>query len=202
MNAEVRDALPDYVNHRLGDLDAAIIREHIASCADCQAEVAVLEAIRSSGPLAPKIDLDRIAMAIPAYPAITHAQPRTSSRRIWALAAAAAIVAVGGWAVSMRSVGEPSSTQSVAVVSPSAPQAAPSANAEKTVAVATPSKAVESSAVKSSQVEPGSLSLVGSTDDLSDADLESLVSALDGIDAVPSAEPGSVTTTVEDIDGF
>ncbi len=203
VNAEVRDALPDFINHRLGELDTATMREHIASCADCRAEVAILQEIRSSARLAPKMDVNRIAMALSAYPSITHAPSRSGSRRIWALAAAAVIMAVGGWAVSMRSVTtETTSVPSVAVTPAPAPQVAAAVNTGKTVAVAAPSKAAEKPAVKSTEVELASLSLVGSTDDLSDADLESLVSGLDGIDAVPSAEPGSVTTTVEDIDGY
>jgi hypothetical protein len=43
------------------------------------------------------------------------------------------------------------------------------------------------------------LSLVGGTDDLSDADLEKLVSDIETIDAIPAAEPQSVTATVDDM---
>ena len=59
----------------------------------------------------------------------------------------------------------------------------------------------QKTATTAKEADVASLSLVGSTNDLSDEDLETLVAALDGIDAMPSAEPGSVTTTVEDIDG-
>ena len=43
-----------------------------------------------------------------------------------------------------------------------------------------------------------SLSLVGSTVELSDSDLEKLVAELDGMETLPSAEPQSITITDED----
>jgi hypothetical protein len=115
------------------------------------------------------------------------------------LAATALIVAIGGWAVSMRSASEVSAP-AVAVIS-SAPVATTAETASPSVTVpgAKATSPVQSSGTK--QIQVASLSLVGSTDDLSDADLENLVAALDGIDAVPAAEPGSVTSTVEDIGG-
>jgi hypothetical protein len=194
MNTEVRDALPDFVNNRLSGLDAVTMREHIESCADCQAEVAILRDVRASAMLAPQIDANRIASAIRPY-AVVRPQP-VASRRPWLMAATAAIVAIGGFAILNRPAMN-SAAPAVAVVTPTTTPATPG---ESKVATTTPSPAAtEKSAPK--EVDVASLSLVGSTDDLSDADLDSLVAALDGIESVPSAEPGSVTTTVDDIDG-
>ena len=196
VNAEVRDALPDFVNNRLEGLDAATIKEHIDSCADCQAEAAILRDVRASQMVAPKMDASRIAAAIPAY---AVAQPRRStSLRPWLMAAAAAIVAVGGYATLNRSATS-DTTPAVAVVTPAAPVATQAESKSAAPAAAVSPNAVAKANRK--EVEVASLSLVGSTDDLSDADLESLVAALDGIESVPSAEPGSVTTTVDHIDG-
>jgi anti-sigma factor RsiW len=199
INAEVRDALPDFINHRLSELEATTVREHVESCADCRAEVAILESVRAAAPLAPRLDVNRIAAAVPAYHRIDARSTSFISRRVWALAATALIVAIGGWAVSMRSASEVSAP-AVAVIS-SAPVATTAETASPSVTVpgAKATSPVQSSGTK--QIQVASLSLVGSTDDLSDADLENLVAALDGIDAVPAAEPGSVTSTVEDIDG-
>jgi flagellar hook assembly protein FlgD len=62
--------------------------------------------------------------------------------------------------------------------------------------VTTASDAPAASAAQESQV--AALSLVGSTVELSDADLEKLVAELDGMETLPSAEPQSITITDED----
>ena len=200
VNAEVRDALPDYLNHRLSDLDTATMREHIESCADCRAELALLSEARASAVLAPKMNVDRIASALPAYGSVPAHPAGTGSRRSWMLVAAAAIVAIGGWAISTRQNTE-NAAPSVASVTTErgAPVQESKAAQSETPVVAT--NASPKPATGSNEVQVASLSLVGGTDDLSDDDLETLVAALDGIDAVPSVEPASVTTTVEDIDG-
>jgi hypothetical protein len=65
--------------------------------------------------------------------------------------------------------------------------------------VTTPALSQSASQAGNGETQVASLSLVGSTQDLSDADLEQLVSDLDGLDALPAAEPQSVTPAVEDI---
>ncbi|HZI99913.1 MAG TPA: zf-HC2 domain-containing protein, partial [Gemmatimonadaceae bacterium] len=67
VKAEVRDALPDFINHRLSELDAATMREHIESCADCKAELELIRQARAAALLAPKMNVDRIAAALPSY---------------------------------------------------------------------------------------------------------------------------------------
>jgi anti-sigma factor RsiW len=200
INVEVRDALPDFINHRLSDLDSAIVREHIESCADCKAELELLREARATARLAPKVDVHRIAASLPSYSPIRSTSIRTSSRRTWALAAAAAVVAIGGWAISTRQPTNDAPAVAVATPAPTsqAEHSAPATISTPAIVKTAPSENVAGS-VK--EVDVAALSLVGSTEGLSDDDLETLVAALDGIDAVPSAEPGSVTTTVEDIDG-
>jgi len=194
VNAGVRDALPDFVNHRLSELDAVTISEHVESCADCRAEVAILRDVMNTRPLAPIMNVDRLSVAIPAYAPLRPRSTGFPMRRTWALAAAAAFVAIGGWAITTRTI-DTSAPQVAATV----PVTAPSTASVPTTAA--PVTTVAKSENTTKEVQVASLSLVGSTDDLSDSDLESLVAALDGIEAVPSAEPGSVTTTVDDLDG-
>jgi len=194
VNAGVRDALPDFVNHRLSELDAVTISEHVESCADCRAEVAILRDVMNTRPLAPIMNVDRLSVAIPAYAPLRPRSTGFPMRRTWALAAAAAFVAIGGWAITSRTI-DTSAPQVAATL----PVTAPSTASVPTTAA--PVTTVAKSENTTKEVQVASLSLVGSTDDLSDSDLESLVAALDGIEAVPSAEPGSVTTTVDDLDG-
>jgi hypothetical protein len=106
------------------------------------------------------------------------------------IAAAAVFIAAGGWALSTSTFWP----------------ASKAGGGERVVAVA-PVAATEPSAVvtQPAATRPGagtevaSLSLVGGTDDLSDADLEKLVSDIETIDAIPAAEPQSVTATVDDM---
>lgn len=194
VNAGVRDALPDFVNHRLSELDAVTISEHVESCADCRAEVAILRDLISTRRLAPIVNVDRLSAAIPAYAPVRARSTGFPFRRTWALAAAAAFVAIGGWAITSRTA-----DTSAPQVAANVPVAAPTTAGVATTAEPVPMVARSENTAK--EVQVASLSLVGSTDDLSDSDLETLVAALDGIEAVPSVEPGSVTTTVDDIDG-
>jgi hypothetical protein len=195
----VRDALPDFINHRLSDLDAVTISEHIESCADCRAEVAILRDIMKSRPLAPVMNVDHLSAAIPAYAPLRSRSTGFPMRRTWALAAAAAFVAIGGWAITNRTTD--TSAPAVAVNPPATATTTSNVPTTATQIVTGAEKTVAKVENAARETQAASLSLVGSTDDLSDSDLETLVAALDGIETVPSAEPGSVTTTVDDIDG-
>ena len=201
INTEVREALPDLLNGRLSALDTATMNAHVESCAECRAELELLREIRASR-IVPRMDAARIASAIAPYagaPLVTprHVRHSIISRvGVLRIAAAAVLVAAGGWALSTSAywpaskaaVGE----RAVAV----APVAATSAASEPAVpAVTTPQAATRTGA----ETEVASLSLVGGTDDLSDADLETLVSDIETIDAMPAAEPPSVTATVDDM---
>ena len=178
VNAEVRDALPDLLAGRLGALDQATMKAHVDSCADCRGELELLRSIRAAAPLAPRMNVDRIASAIPAF-----ALPQRARRsHLWRVAAAAVVVTAGGVMLSSRDK-EPAPVASVPSVATPAPAVTPSPDAS--------SGAAQQAAPR--EVELAALSLVGSTADLTDADLEQLVSDLEGIDALPAAEPSSVS---------
>ena len=112
---------------------------------------------------------------------------------LWKLAAAAVVVVAGVWGVNHQSAVTPAhKTASVpAAVVASVPATVPSS--------AEPIKANPAeSATTPAQKQVASLSLVGNTLDLSDADLEQLVADLDGIETLPAAEPQSVTAALDD----
>jgi hypothetical protein len=194
----VRDALPDLLHGRLSALDTATMKAHVESCAECRAELELLREVKASAPIAPTLDYSRIAASLPAYagvevsaPSRTHVRP--SFRNI-ALIAASAVVAFTGWSLTR------SSDFTRSVLSPSAVASAPAAVvASPTAAVTSPAVSKPATELVKGETQVASLSLVGSTQDLSDADLEQLVSDLDGLDALPAAEPQSVTPSVEDI---
>ena len=51
-NSELKDLLPQLGQGTLDVADEASVRTHVAACADCRAELALLEAVRS-GPVVP-----------------------------------------------------------------------------------------------------------------------------------------------------
>lgn len=165
-DVEVRESLPELAHDALPEHDAARVREHLADCADCAAELAIIRAAiaaaeASSGMsrVVAHVDVARIAAAIPPY--------RRSRFRITALqrpmqiAAAALIGAIGISVAVARHDGGPTTTTTVA-------PAMLSASAASGVA------------------------LIG-TADVSDAHLAQLIADLDHLDAVPPAEPEPVT---------
>src|SRR6266496_3560053 len=65
LNAEMRDALPDYLNGTLDAARTAEVRGHVAACDECAAELELLRVVAASAPSAPPMDVARIANAIP-----------------------------------------------------------------------------------------------------------------------------------------
>ena len=204
VNGEIRDALPDLVNGRLSRADAAIVNEHSESCADCRAELALLREVVAGAPLVPVIDAERIASAIPPYaPDLSNVRiPARKSTfnisRAWQLAAAAMVVAIGGWfaANGTRTTVEVPPAQvalrssTPAVVSPAASGAIEPASSTVTATTTTVAPAMVAS-----------LPLVTGMSDLTDDQLEQLLTDLDGMEAVPSAEPAALTLPIEDLGG-
>ena len=93
-NAEMRDQLPAYVHGRLDASARAAVEAHLAGCADCAAEIELLQslAVALSAKL-PVIDSRRIVAALP--------KPGASSRTLvpWRLSrwrAAAVLVFMAG----------------------------------------------------------------------------------------------------------
>ena len=198
VNAEVKEALPDLLNGKLSALDTATMKAHVESCAGCRAELELLRQAKTSALLTPKMDAAKIAAAIPPYPRVpSHVEP---PRRIPAqfkalrFAAVVALVAAGGlvWSLASRGAVEPAAQTAVNMESPAVSPAAPAV-------IAAPSTRSANAGKASGAVQVASLSLIGSTSDLSDAELELLVAALDEIEPLPAEEPQSFTNTVEDI---
>lgn len=215
-NAEVKGALPDLIHGRLSSVDRATMSAHVESCAGCRAELLLLQQLRDSAPLAPRMDASRIASAILPYGGAAlirqvDRQPSAGSSWIRPLLAIAAVAAVAFVAIGSLSVLKPGDTTTATESSPASSAAAPSRSSK--VAGAGPlasevsAKPVIDSSVKPAQpvttapeVQVVSLSLVGGTRDLSESELESLLSSLEGIESLPSAEPQSVTHSVENFE--
>ncbi len=182
-NVEMRERLPELVHDALAPAERAAVLAHLATCAECSEELALLRdaerAMRSVR--VPVVDTAAIVAALPRPRAV--AAPRPLMRRsptLLRLAAAISFISVGGISVAVaRSyMGEaaPSVVDS-ARASAAAPAGGPSiaANIVEPVAAA-------SGDAKVIAVHPSIAAL-------DDADLESLLGELDDLEAAPMAEP-------------
>jgi hypothetical protein len=92
-NAEIRDRLPDLVHDSLTGDDRRRVDQHVAECADCSAELALLRRTRAAlARHAPRVDTTRIAASVPAWRA---AAPRRNHATAWRVAATIGMIAVG-----------------------------------------------------------------------------------------------------------
>lgn len=198
VNAEVKEALPDLLNGRLSALDTATMKAHVESCADCRAELELLRQAKTSALVIPAMDAAKIAAAIPPYrrvPAhVAPSQPVAARFKTLRIAAVAVLIAAGGlvWSITSRDGVEPVTRTAVNTADRDASVAPP-----RTAGATSTESAPGANA--SSETQVASLSLVGSTSDLSDADIELLVAELDEIEPLPAEEPQSFTNTVEDL---
>lgn len=213
-NAEIRDLLPDLVHGTLGGAERARVESHVATCADCASELALLRAARralSTG--VPAVNVERIASALPSPPRavsttpgvvsietarrereqVAAARPRFAG---WRRAAAVILVAAGATTVAvMRSDrGRDSAVGPTAVATVPSPLAGsaggtPTAASETVVATRAGSAA---SAASSTPARDAGLSMAGGVSDLDDAALVALLGDLDRIDATPATEPTAV----------
>jgi len=102
---EIRDRLPEYVHGTLGAAERAQVEAHLAGCAACRADVALLRSMSAAmARSAPAVDVQRIVTAAKAARA-AHGVPKTrpelaQMRRpvpqyVWRAAAAVLFMVVG-----------------------------------------------------------------------------------------------------------
>lgn len=99
-NGEIRDRLPDFVHDQLSTTARATIAAHVAGCAACTAEVALLRELRGTLRDAPVIDVGRIVAALRTPPRVSRYRRRQFD---WRIAAAIGAVIVGGGSVAVVS---------------------------------------------------------------------------------------------------
>ncbi|HEX7980472.1 MAG TPA: zf-HC2 domain-containing protein [Gemmatimonadaceae bacterium] len=195
-NGEVRDLLPDYLHDRLDSSARISVERHLAECAACRDELALLRDLRGTLQRTPHIDVASVAAAIPAY------QPpvRKSWANGWRAAAAIAAIAIGGTSIAlMGRAGKPTQVAQGPIATPAAP--APDVGVRGTAAAAphTVTEPVTQPAPMVARAEPSvkpapaprgeELAIAGGTiADLSDGELSDLIGDLDSLDAVPSTD--------------
>lgn len=167
-NAGMRDQLPLLAAGRLDEAARSAVDAHVAGCAECREELALIQRVRATTSRSPEVDVARIAAAVRGSARVTRETPLRRGAswgrwRIAAVAAAAALLAL--LAYDARTVDDPIST-------PESAQVARSVVPGDSLAVAA-----------------AGLSFGGGLADLSTDELEQLVAALDGFEALPSADP-------------
>lgn len=211
-NAEIRDLLPDLVHGTLAGAERARVESHVATCADCASELALLRvARRALSADVPAVNVERIASALPSPPRATVATPGVvpieTARRArvaagrsryagWRRAAAVILVATGATTVAvMRSDrGRDTTVGSTAVATVPAPLAGSAAGtpaAARETVVATRTGSAPSAAGATAARDAG-LSMAGGVSDLNDDAIVALLGDLDRIDATPATEPTAV----------
>ena len=112
-NVEMRERLPELMHGVLRADVAADVRAHVAQCADCRAELELLEQIRTVL-TPPRVDTARVTASLPRYrkQSVWTRAARSPQFR----AAAAVVLLVGGFAVVRRSrISDPVPDTTVAV---------------------------------------------------------------------------------------
>jgi hypothetical protein len=190
-DGQMRDLLPGHVNKTLSAADRAAVEAHLATCGDCAAEIAVIEAAARAFP-APQINIAGIVGALPAAP---HRASRFSGAA-WRVAAGIGVVLIGAASVVLlRGFGASALVQTAAAPAP-APAGAALASTESAPAPAVAIPARASRPAASSTHAAATMSFGGGLSDLSDEQLDALMSELDTLDSIPSAEPETHLTPI------
>jgi anti-sigma factor RsiW len=159
LNVEIRELLPEYLTGTLSASRRAEVEAHLAGCAECADEVAVLRLVREAYAEAPAINVNAVVSALPRK----SARPAMRSWRhsqAFQIAAAVSFIALGGISLAV---------------------------ARSFFNGNTPAGQVDTM-VASSGAETPAISFAGGVSDLGDEDLEALLSALETIEALPVTE--------------
>jgi Putative zinc-finger len=183
-NLEMRDLLPDYARGALTGPPVMAVEQHLASCASCRAELAVVRSALAALGDAPRVDTARIVAAV----GRSRRTRQRVTRRVWL--AAASIAAIAGAAALARNVANDSGSSSgppvVVIVQDDSARATP-----------VPPTPNAPSRPSTRQQENAELVVGGGVADLADADLEALLAMLDGLDAQIDVEPTALPVLLE-----
>ena len=176
---DLQEMLPDLLHRTLDARATARVETHLAGCASCTQELAVLRMVAEAAVFAPSVDVDRIVRQIPPYKSIAPVAQAPARTRIvsWLVAASLLVVAAGGGSLLMVQQKSPATRvaeRSLPAVSVTVP--------ETSVAMAPAPVAQPAHA----------LTIAAGVDGLSDGDLRQLMNDMDSFDALPSAEPEPV----------
>jgi anti-sigma factor RsiW len=167
---EIRDQLPDFVHDQLNASERATVAAHLAHCAACTTEVALLRALRGTLRSGPTVDVARIVAALLPPSRVARAG---RWRFEWRTAAAIAALMVGASSAVILSgrLREPEVTAS---------------------------PIAEEMTAETPRVQQVAMSGISIDADLAEAtavELEQLLEELDAFDGLPAGEPEPTPAT-------
>jgi hypothetical protein len=199
-NADVRDLLPDLAHGRLGGDARTQVERHLATCANCRAELELIRAVSRSLAAAPAVDVGRIVAALPSSYARQVRPLGVRGLGGWRRAAAivavtAGLVATGVWSRSRGdATGSGAGPAASSTIAASESLAAPSGPAD-TIGSRQDARDTQPRPEKqrtATATAEAPLLAVGELGDLSVAQLNSVLASLEDIDGIPSAEPTAI----------
>lgn len=182
-NVEMRELLPELVHDALAPGQRAAVLAHVATCAECSEELALLREVQRAmhGVHLPAIDTAAIVAALPRPRTVAAPRPvMRRSRTLLRLAAAISFISVGGISVAIAR----------SYMGQAAPTVVDSARAGAAAPAGGPS--IAANVVEPVAPAAGDAKVIAvhpSISALDDADLESLLAGLDDLEAAPMAEP-------------
>ncbi len=220
-NAEMRDLLPDLAAESLSAADISRVRAHVASCAVCAEELALIARVRALRAQPIAIDVGAIVAKLPkpvaraeaALPAADNSVISLDARRAiaaqaparravtptrswgaWKLAAALGVMVAGGWSVMLiRSGGIPSVQMSADSVPLSdVPTATVASGATPRSADSAPVRVVDPANAESDE---GAAISFGGMANLTDEELARVLDRLEKWDGATSSE-GTTTSPI------
>jgi len=176
----MRDLLPEVLHGRTALAERALVEAHLATCAECRAELALIGDMRDSLRRTATTDVSAIVGALPAYRAAMG-----GGWSGWRAAAAIAAIALGGasLAVATRDAGTDQTPGSAAAAvrstldSPQVGRAAPGGQVA--------SQGSATGAPRAVPAAPRELALEHGLGDLTDRELSALLDDLESLDALP-----------------
>jgi anti-sigma factor RsiW len=178
-NAEIRDVLPDLVHGTLRGEELARVEAHVAQCADCAAEVAMLRTARRALLRAPAVDVARVAAAVQRGRVAGRSTARRRVGAGWRVGAGIAALAAGVAFVTVLTKPRRLDAPAPPAVA-TAPQQLPRPSTSGTVLVPVGG---------GSAAEVAGLGVSGALGELSDSDLRALLDDIDRLEAAPAPEP-------------
>lgn len=187
----LHDELPDLLHDRLDGDERARVLAHVDECAACAGELALLRRARGALLAAtPRVDTDAIVSRIPGAAGVIPIGSRRRRMSAWRMAAAIALVALGGSAIVARWRDVPADDSvTVGTVATTSADSAPPATAPPASApAAAEAPRVIARVADASMAIPGGSAL----GELTEADLRALLDDIDSVDPVPAAEPDAI----------
>jgi hypothetical protein len=196
-NLEMRDLLPDFARGALSGATSTALESHLAMCADCRAELRVVRDTSAMLRTMPSIDTSRIIAAIGRSSAIrrdaTASVARARRRRAWSVASPSRRV----W-LAAASIAVIVTTAVLATNDDRSPVPRPASSVAQTEQAVVPAPVIsEPPSVTPRPAPPVELVMGGGVSDLAEADLESLLRALDDVGTELDVEPAALLTVLE-----